>query len=121
MRSDHSLTTGTHAECQVLHHITHSHSSHGVFPLAISVSQKILDAPVGIDLHGAKVVIAVNETSFFSKFLTKSIAQVVRGVGRDQQDRFAGFGELDGQRAGGGGFTHTTFASHENPAKSVLV
>lgn len=109
----------TYAESKILHHISHAHSTHIL--LAVPVRQKILDAAIGIDLHSAQVVISVNETSLLSEFLSEGIAQVVSGIGGDQEHGFAGFGKLDGERARGRGLTHTTFATDEDPAEGFLV
>lgn len=89
--------------------------------MALAIGQEILDATVGVDLHGTKVGVAINQASLLSELLSKSITQVVRGVGRDEENGFADFGELDGEGARGGGFTHTSFASDEDPAESILI
>lgn len=43
------------------------------------------------------------------------------GVGADEQDGAADFGELDGEGARRGGFADTTFAADEDPAERALV
>ena len=45
----------------------------------------------------------------------------MRGVGRDEEDRFAVFGELYGERARRGCLSDTTFAADEYPAQRLLV
>jgi hypothetical protein len=58
-----------------------------------------LYAAVGVDLHGAEVVEAVDESRILAELLVERVREVVRGVGRDEEDRFAVLCELDGEGA----------------------
>lgn len=43
------------------------------------------------------------------------------GIGGDEEDGFADFGELDCEGAGGCCFAYASFAADEDPAEGVLV
>jgi hypothetical protein len=45
----------------------------------------------------------------------------VGGIGGDEEDGFANFGELDGEGTGRGGFTDSSFATHKDPAETGLI
>lgn len=80
-----------------------------------------MDTPVRVYFHRAQVREALDEPRFFSEFLGEGIAEVVCGVGGDEEDGLAVAGELNGEGAGGGGFTDTAFAADEDPAEGFLV
>lgn len=113
----------THSKSQVLHHAAHSANiTHASSALAFALSsEQILNAPVGVNLHGAEVVEPLNQTCVLAELLAEGIAKVVGGIGGYQQDRAADFGELDGKTAGRGGLADTTLAADENPPQTPLV
>lgn len=112
----------TYSKGKILHHASNS-PAHGIQILSVLAlaSQQVLHAAIGIDLHGAEVVEAVDQAGLLAKLLVEGIGQVVGGVGTDEQDGAAHFGELDGEGARRGGFADTTFAANEDPAERALV
>lgn len=116
-----ALVRKTYSKSKILHHATHA-AAHGIHIILLALTdQKVLHAAVGINLHGAEVVKAVDEAGLLAEFLRKGIRQVVRGVGRDEQHRAADLGELDGERARGGGLADTALAADKDPAEGALV
>jgi hypothetical protein len=112
----------TYAECQILHHAPHTtHLLHRFFHAFATASQQVLDAPVGVDLHGAQVREALNQAGLLPELLVEGIAEVVGWVRGDEEHGLAVLGHLDGERAGGCGLSYATFAAHENPAEGFLV
>jgi len=75
-----------------------------------------LDAAVWIDLHGAQVVKALDQARILSELLVEGIAQIVCGVGRDEEDGFAVLGQLDGERTRCCRLAYTALAADEYPA-----
>lgn len=76
---------------------------------------------IRIDLHGAQICEAVNQSRFFAELLAESITEVVRGVCGDKEDGFADTGELNGEGAGSGGLAYTAFAADKNPTEALLL
>lgn len=114
----------THSKGKVLHHTTHA-TTELVQGIVASVGalagHEVLDAAVGVNLHGAEVVKAVNEAGLLAKLLVKGVRQVVRGVGRDEQHRAAHLGQLDGEGARRCRLAHTTLAADKDPSQRLLV
>ena len=109
-------------ECEILHHVAHTaQGCHGLLGALPALGQEILDAAVGVDLHGAQVGEAVDQACILAEFLVEGVAEVVCGVGGDEEDGFAVFGELDGERARGCGLADTALAADEDPAQRLLV
>lgn len=122
LREECAVTKTTHTERQILHHTPHAtQPGHRLLRPLTAFLQQVLNAPIRIDLHGTQIGEALDQTRLFAKLLTEGIAQVVRGVGGDQQHGFAHARHLDGQRAGGGGFADAAFAADEDPAEGALV
>ena len=110
----------TYRKRQILHHAAHTTHIASTLILALA-SQEVLDAAVGVNLHSAQVGEAIDQTRLLAEFLAEGIAEVVGGVGRDEQDRTADLGQLDSQRARGGRFADTALAADKDPAQRALV
>jgi len=111
----------TYTEGQILHHAANSQTRQGIIALAVATSEKFLDAPLWIDLHGAQVGEAINQPRLLAKLLSERIAEVVRRIGGDDQDGLADLGELDGERTRRGRLANTSLAADEDPAECLLV
>jgi len=102
----------THAEGQILHHAAHAAEAlHALLGVVAARGDEVLDAAVGINLHGAEVGVAVDEAGVLAELLVEGVAEVVRRVGGDEQDRLARLGELDGEGAGGGRLADAALAA----------
>ena len=111
----------TYRKREILHHAPHpAHIPRASVPLALTC-QEILDAAVGVDLHSAQVVEAVDETGLLAKLLAEGVAKVVGRVGRDEQHGASHLGQLDGERARGGCLAHAALAADKDPAQRPLV
>lgn len=116
------MTQTTHTKRQILHHPPHApQPGHRLLRPLAPLLQKVLNTPIRINLHGAQIGKPVDQARLFAEFLAEGIAQVVRGVGGDQQHGFAHARELDGQRAGRGGFADAALAADEDPAQAALL
>jgi hypothetical protein len=90
----------TYTESQILHHVAHTaQSCHGILSALSAPCQQVLYTAIWINLHGAQVVEPVDQPRILAELLVESIRQVVRRVGRDEEDGFAVLGELDGEGA----------------------
>jgi hypothetical protein len=74
-----------------------------------------------LDLHGREVGEAVDEAGLFAKLLREGVGQVVRRVGRDEEDAAADLGELDGEGARRRRLADAALAADEDPAERLLV
>ena len=110
-----------YTESQILHHIPNTQTSHGVITLLLPIGQQILQTPIGVNLHSTEVVESIDKPGLLAKLLSKGITQVVRGIGRDEQNGLAGFGELDRERARSCRLSDATFTTDEYPAEGFLV
>lgn len=108
----------THAEGKILHHVAHAaETRHGVLSLLTTSIQHVGDRAVGVNLHGAEVVEAINKTGVLSELLVEGIGQVVGRIGRDEENVLAVLCELDGQRAGSCCLSDTTLTTDKDPAE----
>jgi len=112
----------THAESKVLHHVAHAtETRHGLLGLLATSIEHISDRAVRINLHGAQVVEAIDQTGVLSELLVEGIGQVVGRIGRDEEDILAVLCELNGQGTRGGGLSDTTLTADEDPAERLLI
>lgn len=107
-----------YCESQILHHA--SHSRRRSFTL-LCLPHQLLYATIRIDFHSTEVREAIDETGFLAEFLGEGIGEIVGGVGGDEEDGAADFGELDCEGAGGCGLSYASFAADEDPAEGFLV
>lgn len=82
-------------ESQILHHSTKRVSS----TASLTTLQQLLNASSGIDFHSREILKTIDFASFLSELLVEGIAEVVCGISGDEEDAFANFRELDGERA----------------------
>ena len=72
--------------------------------------------------HSKKVAEATHKRGFLSEFLPEGVAEVVGGVGGDDEDVGADFGQQDGQGAAASRLAHTTLTCDrkQSEAKRVI-
>ena len=90
----------TDAECQILHHASHStHLRHSFLRALSTFFQQVLYASIGVYLHSTEVRKAVDESCFLTELLTEGITKIVCRVCRYQEYRFSDLSKLDSQGA----------------------
>lgn len=118
----HGLVNTRNAESHILEHVADAAQTlHCLLSIVTASRDQVLDGAVGIDLHGCKVVDTRDGSGVLAELDTKGIAEVVGGVGGDEEDGFTGAGHLDGERARGGGLADTALAADEDPFERLLV
>jgi len=64
----------TYTERQVLHHVAHTtKSGHRILTFLTPSSEQVLYATIGINLHSAQVVKAVDKSRIFAELLVERI------------------------------------------------
>lgn len=111
---------GTDCKGKILHHAAHAAHVGGVGGVALA-GEQVLYAAVGVDLHGAEVVEALDEARLLAELLAKGVAEVVGGVGRDEQHGAAHLGQLDGQTARRRRLADAALAADKDPPQRPLV
>lgn len=75
---------------------------------------------IKIAYHSVQVVNAIDGCGIFGDFLIEAVAEVVRGVGWNDQGFFTGLGLKSSETAAGGSFADTALATDEDPVESFL-
>jgi hypothetical protein len=88
---------------------------------AAAASDDVLDAAAGVDLHCAEIVEAVNQASVLAELLIEGVAEVVGGIGGDEEDGLAVLGHLDGKGARRCSLADASFAANKDPPQRLLV
>lgn len=71
--------------------------------------------------HGVEVGESADEGGELGEALLEGVAEVVRGVGGDDEYRLADPGEEDGEDGAAGGLADAALAADEDPLEGLLV
>lgn len=71
--------------------------------------------------HGVQIVEAINESGGFGESLLEGVAEIVGGVGGDDEDRGSNPSEEDGEDWAARGLSHAAFPTDEDPLESLLI